>query len=82
MTTYQDYKEMQDKINAVADTIKAKASNPFDKKYDGLYNDACVDIANAGSDNDYGMLIAVAVNRFGSNCEEVGLKAQDFGFNY
>lgn len=82
MTTYQEYKETQNKIDAAADAIKENAANPFDRKYDGLYNDACVDIENAGSDNDYGMLIAVAVNRFGSNCEGFGLKAQDFGFNY
>ena len=72
MKTYQDYKAVQEKINATAKTVRV----------DILLNDACVDINNAGSDDNYDLLIAAAVNRFGMTCEELGLNARDFGFDY
>ena len=77
MKTYQDYKTVQEKIDVAASSIRINGLSAT-----SLYNDACIDIENAGSDNNYVMLIAVAVNRFGQSCENLGLNARDFGFDY
>ena len=72
MATYQDYKALAEKIDAVAK----------EKGISILYNDQCVDIENAGSDDDYDALISVACTRFGFTCEDYGLRAQDYGISY
>ena len=72
MATYQDYKALVAKIDAVAK----------EKGITILYNDPCVDIENADSDDDYDALISVASSRFGFTCEDYGLKAQDYGISY
>ena len=72
MTTYQDYLAVAAKIDAVAKQVGI----------DALRDDECTNIENAGSADNYDMLIICAINTFGQRCQNYGLDANDFGFKY
>jgi hypothetical protein len=72
MKTYQDYKAVADKIDAVASSVGEYI----------LYDDMNVNIENAGCDDNYELLISCAINAFGMRCDALGLNANDYGFSF
>lgn len=72
MQTYNDYLDVASKIDAVAKQVGI----------DALLDDECTNIENAGSSDNYDLLIKVAIDTFGQRCESYGLNANDYGFKY
>jgi hypothetical protein len=79
--TYLDYKLLVARIEAVAVLIGN----------DTLYDDMCVNSENiydadtfnfSSSQQDWSSMVSVAELTFGMRCEEIGLNANDYGFNY